>query len=164
MLYVLAVCLTIGITGSFAYAYLIDRKETVNLVRAADLEDKTHIEEEFEPPEQVKPGQVIKKKPCIRNEAEIPVYVRVKIAFTSQEAMEQCEPLQIHANWKKREDGYYYYQKKVLEGTCTETIFDNIVIKDTISEEEIVPFELLIYEEAIQAEGFSSAEDAFREM
>ena len=61
MIFVLACCLTAGITGSVVYAYLIDQKETVNQIRI--LENTTHIEEEFEPPDEVKPGQVIKKKP-----------------------------------------------------------------------------------------------------
>ena len=60
MIFVLACCLTAGITGSVVYAYLIDQKETVNQIRI--LENTTHIEEEFEPPDEVKPGQVIKEK------------------------------------------------------------------------------------------------------
>ena len=43
MIFVLACCLTAGITGSVVYAYLIDQKETVNQIRI--LENTTHIEE-----------------------------------------------------------------------------------------------------------------------
>ena len=61
MIFILMFCLTVGITGSIAYAYLIDKNETVNQVRFVDMENKTHIEEEFETPEDVDPGQIIKK-------------------------------------------------------------------------------------------------------
>lgn len=61
ILYAVALCLAVGITGAVVYAYLIDYKEVVNQIEIA--ENKTHIEEEFEPPEKPEPGQVIKKKP-----------------------------------------------------------------------------------------------------
>ena len=162
MIFALVCCLTAGITGSVVYAYLIDRKETVNQIKI--VENNTHIEEEFDPPKDPQPGQVIKKKPCIVNDSSIPVYIRVKVTFSSREAQDQCEPLLINSNWKNGKDEYYYYQKKVLPGERTETVFDNIVIKNTIKKEEMVPFDILVYEESVQAEGFSSPEEAFAEL
>lgn len=159
MIFVLACCLVAGITGSVAYAYLIDQKEAVNQIKV--LENTTHIEEGFEPPDDVKPGQVIKKKPCIMNDSAIPVYIRAQVLFSSLKGEEQCHPLVITDSWKKREDGYYYYQKKLLAGQRTDVIFDNIVIKNTIKKEELVNFDILVYEESVQAEGFSSPEEAF---
>ena len=159
MIFVLACCLTAGITGSVVYAYLIDQKETVNQIRI--LENTTHIEEEFEPPDEVKPGQVIKKKPCIVNDSVIPVYVRVRVVFSNLDAQAQCEPLKIKDSWKTGEDGYYYYQKKVLSGQRTDVIFDKIVIKNTVKKDELVSFDILVYEESVQTEGFSSPEEAF---
>lgn len=61
-------------------------------------------------------------------------------------------------------DEYYYYQKKVLPGEKTETVFDNIVIKNTIKKENMIPFDILVYEESVQAEGFLSPEEAFAEL
>lgn len=162
ILYAAALCLAVGITGAVVYAYLIDYKEVVNQIEIA--ENKTHIEEEFEPPEKPEPGQVIKKKPRIQNDSEIPVYVRVWVAFSDSRAMEQCEPLHINASWILDSDGYYYYQKKVLPGTDTDTVFDNIVIKENVKKQDLVPFDILVYEEAIQAEGFASAKEAFAGM
>lgn len=159
MIVLLACCLLVGITGSAAYAYLIDKKEVVNQMSV--LENTTHIEEEFETPDDVKPGQVIKKKPRIVNDSAIPVYTRAQVVFSSLQGEEQCHPLVITDSWKKREDGYYYYQKKILPGQCTSTIFDNIVIKNTIKKEDLVSFDILVYEESVQAEGFYSPEEAF---
>ena len=92
------------------------------------------------------------------------MYIRVKVAFSSGEAQAQCEPLLINSNWKTGKDEYYYYQKKLLPGERTETVFDNIVIKNTVKKEEMVPFDILVYEESVQAEGFPLPEDAFGEM
>lgn len=159
MIFALVCCLAAGVTTSLVYAYLIDRKETVNQIKAVG--NNTHIEEEFDPPKDPGPGQVIKKKPCIVNDSTIPVYVRVKVTFSDGAAQAQCDPLLINGNWKKGENEYYYYQKKVLPGEKTETIFDNIVIKNTVKKEELIPFDILVYEESVQAEGFSTAEEAF---
>ena len=139
MIFVLACCLTAGITGSVVYAYLIDQKETVNQIRI--LENTTHIEEEFEPPDEVKPGQVIKKKPCIANDSGFPVFIRARVIFSNDRGEAQCQPLEIADSWKKGEDGYYYYQKKVLSGQRTDVIFDKIVIKNTVKKDELVSFE-----------------------
>ena len=162
IIFALVLCLLGGITGSAAYAYLIDRQEAVNSIHV--VENRTHIEEEFERPQDPGPGQVIKKKPCIVNDSVIPVYIRVRVEFSNQKAKEQCQPLEINSSWKAEDDGYYYYQKKLVPGGKTETVFDNIVIKNTVNKEELVPFDILVYEESVQSEGFSSPEDAFGEL
>ena len=120
------------------YAYLIDRQETVNRIKI--VENKTHIEEEFDPPADPGPGSVIKKKPCIVNDSVIPVYVRVRVVFSNLDAQAQCEPLKIKDSWKTGEDGYYYYQKQLQPGQRTDTVFDNIVIKNIVKKEDLVPY------------------------
>ena len=92
MLFVLAFCLLAGAAGSMVYAYLIDRQETVNRIKI--VENKTHIEEEFDPPADPGPGSVIKKKPCIVNDSVIPVYVRVRVVFSNLDAQAQCPLVQ----------------------------------------------------------------------
>ena len=82
------------------YAYLIDRQETVNRIKI--VENKTHIEEEFDPADDPGPGSVIKKKPCIVNDSVIPVYVRVRVVFSNLDAQAQCEPLKISRQLENR--------------------------------------------------------------
>ena len=53
------------------------KRQTVNRIKI--VENKTHIEEEFDPPADPGPGSVIKKKPFIGNDSVIPVYVRVRV-------------------------------------------------------------------------------------
>ena len=105
--------------------------------------------------------QVIKKKPCIANDSGFPVFIRARVIFSNDRGEAQCQPLEIADSWKKGEDGYYNYQKKVLSGQRTDVIFDKIVIKNTVKKDELVSFDILVYEESVQAEGFSSPEEAF---
>ena len=98
---------------------------------------------------------------CIVNDSVIPVYVRVRVVFSNLDAQAQCEPIKIKDSWKTGEDGYYYYQKQLQPGQRTDTVFDNIVIKNIVKKEDLVPFDILVYEESVQSEGFSSPEEAF---
>ena len=62
--------------------------------------------------------------------------------------------------------GYYYYRKKISEGEkttplCTGFQIDPQKIDDTYRD-SIKDFEINVYEEAVQAEGFSDYESAWR--
>lgn len=159
LLFSLIALLTAGISGAAAYAWLIDRDEAANKVGFAECD--IHIEEKFEPPEEPKPGDTIIKKPCLVNDSPVEVFVRARVCFSDSDAQDMCEPLMLNRDWSYEEDGYYYYGKKLPSGEKTSTIFDNIVIKDTVKKENLVPFDVLVYGEAVQAEGFSSAQEAF---
>ena len=64
-------CMTVLGAGAVTYAYLTDDDVKQNEIRAA--ENKVHIEEEFKPPEDPQPGDVIVKKPWVVNDSKIPV-------------------------------------------------------------------------------------------
>lgn len=141
------------------YAWLVDRKEAENTVRFAG--NDIHIEEEFHPPADLTPGDAIEKRPCIINDSRTDVFVRAKVRFSDSDAREQCEPLVINSGWSMKTDGYYYYDKKLGAGESTSGIFDNIVIKNSLKKEELIPFDILVYAESVQAYGFSEALEAF---
>lgn len=159
LLFALIACLSAGISGAGVYAWLIDTKEAENIVRF--VQNDIHIEEEFEPPTDPTPGDVIVKKPSIVNDSVIPVFVRARICFTDSDAQAQFEPLAIREDWSLENDGYYYYRKKVGAGESTTNIFDNIVIKNTVKKEELIPFDILVYSEAVQALNYASPQEAF---
>lgn len=142
-----------------AYAWLIDQKEAENIVRFAG--NDIHIQEEFDPPQDPNPGDVIAKRPCIINDSDTDVFVRVMVQFSDSDARKQCEPLVINSGWNREADGYYYYDEKLHAGESTTRIFDNIVIKESVKKEELIPFDVLVYAESVQAYGFSSAQEAF---
>lgn len=159
LFFALLICLCAGTTGGSVYAWLIDREEAKNIVRFAG--NDIHIQEEFNPPQDPDPGDVIAKRPCITNDSETDVFVRVMVRFSDSDAMEQCEPLSINSGWNLKKDGYYYYDEKLHAGESTTEIFDNIVIKRTVKKEELLPFDVLVYAESVQAYGFSEAQEAF---
>ena len=151
--------LAVGTTGVVTYAYLTDTDSRENQLKVT--ENQIHIEEDFEPPKNPQPGDVIKKKPCVVNDSDIPVYVRVSIHFSDSRGKAQCQPLQINSGWTAAEDGFYYYQKQVSPGQKTDNLFENITLRSTEEKGELVPFDVLIYAESVQCFGFESAEEAF---
>lgn len=152
-------CLTAGSAGAVTYSYLVDRDTEANEVGFAD--EDIHIQEEFTPPEDPEPGEVISKKPCVFNDSDIPVFVRMAVHFSDSDGEAQCEPLAVKSRWELMDDGYYYYNQEVPAGAKTEMLFENVVLKDSVSKEELVPFEILVYAESVQAYGFESAQAAF---
>lgn len=159
LLFALAACLIAGISGTGVFAWLTDTKDAENIMRF--VQNKVHIEEEFDPPSDPKPGDVIVKKPSIVNDSVIPVFVRARVCFTDSDAQAQCEPLIIRDGWSLEKDGYYYYGEKIGPGEGTEDIFDNIVIKSSVKKEDLIPFDILVYGEAVQARNYASPQEAF---
>ena len=152
-------CMTVLGTGAVTYAYLTD--DDVKQNEILPVENKTHIEEEFHPPQDPEPGKVIVKRPWVVNDSQVPVYVRIKVRFSDSKGEAQCQPLQIHKKWKQNKDGYYYYEDILAAGAKTEPLFDKIQLKPDLIKEEICPFDLLVYAESVQAYGFTGAETAF---
>lgn len=155
-------CFIISILGATAYAYLTDEENAVNEIGIAQID--TPIQEEFEPPPDPDPGDVITKKPCVENVSAVEVYVRASVRFSDSDAEKQCEPLKINAGWSLAGDGYYYYSQKLLPGEKTSSIFDEVTLKSGIAKEDQLPFELLVYAESVQTHGFANAPEAFAAM
>lgn len=151
-------CLFLSST-SLTMAYLTDQKEAVNEI--SPTENQIRIEESFDPPDELKPGITIPKSPRLFNESEIPVYVRMSVHFSDSAAEAFCEPLSIKNGWSRHSDGYYYYVHPLASKERSEALFDAVKIKDSISSKDLIPFELLVYAESVQAEGFASAEEAW---
>ena len=57
--------------------------------------------------------------------------------------------------------GYYDGVAFIVDLDVTGPVFENIVIKSTVKKEELLPFDVLVYQESVQAEGFVSPEEAF---
>ena len=143
-------------TASITFAYLTDSDLAENKVSLT--ENEIHIEEEFVPPEEVTPGTVITKKPRIVNDSKIPVYVRMAVHFTDSAAEAFCEPFLIDSGWELRTDGYYYYKNVLNPGQKTSALFTTVKIKENAAAEELIPFDLLVYAESVQADGMSEEE------
>lgn len=159
LMLIVAAALIMGVGAGVTHAYLTAEDTAVNELHASGVE--ISIEEEFEPPGELKPGQKIKKSPRIVSSSDIDCYVRMRICFTDSQAQQVCEPLAIREGWQLREDGYYYWLEKLRPGQATAPLFDTVQIRGDV--QEIPPFDLLVYAEAVQCGGLS-AEEAWKTM
>ncbi|MDO5540168.1 MAG: hypothetical protein Q4F83_08830 [Eubacteriales bacterium] len=156
----LATALILGTGAGISYAYLSGRDEAVNHFSAVSAEIEIH--EDFTPPEEIIPGKIIKKIPVIKNTSGTPCYVRVSVRFSNGEALQNCEAVEIKNGWSRKEDGWYYWDEALLPDKSTGPVFEQIKIKDNV-QEEITPFDILVYAEAVCC-GEKSADEAWREM
>lgn len=150
----IGVCLCSGI-----YAYLSSRDIQTNYFTVG--ENTIETKEEFPTPDP-KPGSSVKKVVSIKNNGDVPCFVRTQILFSNGEA-EGVSTLKLNTtDWtKKQEDGYYYYRKILPVGKQTPALMTAVLIADHAQLEDLTDFELYVYSESVQAEGFQ--EDAFLE-
>lgn len=150
----IGVCLCSGI-----YAYLSSRDSQTNYFTVG--ENTIETKEEFPAPDP-KPGSSVKKVVSVKNNGDVPCFVRTQILFSNGEA-EGISTLVLNTtDWtKKQEDGYYYYRKILPVGKQTPALMTAVLIADDAHLEDLKDFEIYVYSESIQAEGF--LEDAFFE-
>lgn len=94
-------------------------------------------------------------------------YVRMSLSYSDNDIGKGVELLGLDTvNWLyNAKDGYYYYRNKVAEGEvttplCTGFRINSKKIDDTYRD-SISDFEINVYEEAVQAEGFSDYKSAW---
>lgn len=143
-----AAALILGVGAGTSYAYLTGQDKVENVFRAS--ETVIEIKENFVPEPKPKPGTVITKAPRISSSSGTDCYVRAMVRFSDSEAEKFCHPLEINDGWTLMGDGYYYWKEKVRPGAETGTIFDTVKIREEALTEEIIPFDILVYAEAVQ--------------
>lgn len=115
------------------------------------------VTETWAPPESLEKGKTYTKKVQVANTGTTECYVRVLAEIADQQA---AEAVSIDWNWEqwteKQTDGYYYYKTALPAGQKTEPLFTQISAEADLSE-----FELIVYEETVQAYGSDSPRDAF---
>ena len=135
-------------------AYFSHQNEKNNVLKTGD--NTSHIEEEFEPPDQVTTDTVYPKKVTVKNDSHTPCYVRVFVELDQPNL-----PVSIDfdtKNWtEKQADGYYYYKKSVKANESTVPLFTQITAKKDVDE-----FQMIVFSETVQSDGSSDAVSAFR--
>ena len=152
--------LALGCSSRSACAYLTAQADLVNTALAA--ETKIHVEEEYAPPDHPAPGESFVKKPSVSNDSSVPVYVRMRVVFSSYLAENILSPLEVGNLWEK-EGEFYYYNEEIPPGQISQPLFTHVAFRNDIQETDIldaVPFEILVYAEAVCSEG-SSREEAW---
>ena len=154
LIYLVLVLIGIAVLGfAFTYAVLLDRENKPNEFKISNNE--VEIEEDVTYPKKLIPGSTIYKNPSIKNTGNEPVYVRVRVLFSDSDAEALCEPLVINNNWVYQ-NGWYYYRNSLSVGATTPAIFTFIKIKDSISEADIINFEVIIYAESFNSVHYNS--------
>ena len=166
--------LTAGIlcaTGTAAY--FSDFEKKINSVAVGYV--TTEIEEDFPDPTPtpMENGPSYRKEIRIGNFSgsvkgfQADCYVRMSLSYSNYDGGKGVELLGLDTvNWLyNNEDGYYYYRNVVTEGEkttplCSGFRIDSSKIDDTYKD-SITDFEINVYEESVQAEGFSDFESAW---
>ena len=155
--------------GSYAFFTASDVAEN----RMTPGYNDTEIEEEFPDPTPVPVDEdpEYTKKVWVTNRGDgqgnalVDCYVRVMVSY-SDSAIGKAVTLKglNTADWTY-EDGYYYYNRILKKNASTTPLFTGFSIDsdrvDDSYKELIDRFEINVYEESVQAEGFASAKDAF---
>ncbi|MCQ4635335.1 hypothetical protein NE619_01215 [Anaerovorax odorimutans] len=145
---VLLLLLAAGCFGILAYSTY--RDQTVNAFTVGYGE--IAIEEDFKPPRKLLPGISIKKEVAVANTGPVPCSVRVLAKYTSSKMIKFSSVDFNTEAWTAKGD-YFYYNSILQPGEKTIPLFTSIQIQDNVSQAQLEPFDVLIYAEAIQADG-----------
>lgn len=162
-----ATCLASTITVGSTLAWLSDKDSAKNTFSIGNV-DVTLVEENWNPEEgkDIYPGKTVTKDPIVKNVGNNPCYVRAKIIFSNESLKNYIQFNDLDTtNWVYNEsDGYYYFQTPVSKNSQTTELFKSVTLKDNYKETDIISFDIDVYTEAVQSEGFNNAQAAFSEI
>lgn len=161
--FILLFLLILGIS-----AYLTDKKTVDNMLTVGSVESQ--IEEQFTIPTNLNKGTVVDKEVKVTNTGRSDCYVRVYVSASSNPdyfkintaAYADRDISSEKAWYYDTFSGYYYYKKSLASGKTTTPLFDSVeILKDMneLSEEDV---QIIVYEEAIQANGNDDCVAAFQ--
>lgn len=100
----------------------------------------------------------LSKKPSVKNIGKSDCLVRMRVTISPSEVLDAGMSLDLPGNkWVKIGD-YYYYEGIVEPGASTTDLFTTVTLPeswygqdDNILESEFIPFDIALYQEAVQA-------------
>jgi len=151
--YVAFVCAVAGCGGTAAY--LTHQAAAANeFVVGSQV---SSVDETWSPPESLEKGKTYTKEVRVANTGTVACYVRVLAEPSEQSTSDAVTIDWNQQHWTaKQSDGYYYYKSILPAGEKTEPLFTKVTATENLSD-----FELIVYEETVQAAGLSSPQDAF---
>ena len=154
LVFLLAGIILMMIPFSIAYLTHVETRENRITIGQNDI----MIEEDFTPPKRWQPDTTYEKDVKVRNTGSVPCYVRVYTALS-----DHTVPAELDfdtKDWTQADDGYWYYAGIVEPGAVTSSLFTKVMIRD-IETEQRKTFDIIIYAESVQADGYSDIRDAF---
>lgn len=145
------IAIAVGFSGILAY--LTDADSAVN--KATIGGNRIEIIEDFDPPSEITPGVSFTKNVKVSNIGPSSCFVRIKAVFADEKMSEYCEIDWNTTDWvKSGSDGYYYYPVAIAEGESTPSLFTMVKIKDDAPSSALEGFDIIIYAESYQSEGY----------
>lgn len=105
-------------------------------------------------PDQLTAGCSFTQKPVVKNTNNQSCFIRTRVLFSTSQAENICESLDIQSDWtEKQSDGYYYYKKVLKPNEVTSPLFTTVTIKNDVQSKDINNFSINTYAESVgQAE------------
>lgn len=161
LLLVAVVLLIIPFIGK-TLSYYSDTETQVN--HAVMGFNEVEITEEFEEPEEIKPGDVVAKVVKVKNTGNGDCYVRIKAVFSHSLTGDHCT-----VDWNttdftyNTEDGYWYYNRILPTGETSPALMTKITIGEDIvtGVEDIPKIKMIVYTESVQSKLFADADEAW---
>ncbi|MDO5033718.1 MAG: SipW-dependent-type signal peptide-containing protein [Eubacteriales bacterium] len=148
---VIAICLTVAITGTLAYFTAEETAHnviTTGGVKIALVEKtKDPAGEEIDFPQEgidgVMPGAEVSKIVSVKNTGQNEAWVRLKVdtqfkaedgtALSAEiEGVGPALTFSVHEKWNLGADGFYYYKDPLPAGESTDTLFDKVIFAPEI--------------------------------
>ena len=159
ILFIILVVLITAVTG--IYALFTDKETRSNTMTVGY--NNIEIIEDFQPPEEIKPGISFKKDVKVKNTGNCSCYFRVKAVFTNCDMMNYCHIDFNNNNFDYNEsDGYYYYKEKINVGDISYSLFTTVSIDENSEQSDLKDFDILIYAESYQSDGFDNYSSAWQ--
>ncbi|GAA6408902.1 hypothetical protein K040078D81_30190 [Blautia hominis] len=138
-----------GLAVGVGSAYFSDQDARSNRIKPGD--SNLEITEEFHPPDELKPGEIIAKSVQITNKGKSSCFVRCRLLLDDEGILPYLNLGLDTENWVKAEDGYYYYKSALEIGEITTELLKQIeVAKDAPEELLKRGFSLNVYAESYQ--------------
>lgn len=141
-------------------AYMSDKDEQTNSFTIGINE--IEIIEDYEPVADPQPGDRIRKEVTVKNIGTVSCYVRI-FAQCSNGMISDYLTFDFDTqHWTaKQSDGYYYYKYVLAPNEITTPLFTMALLSTDMPENMLKDFDIIIYAESIQSEGFEDAAAAF---
>jgi hypothetical protein len=141
-------------------AYFSDAETKINKLTIGSV--KIEILEDFQPPINLTPNMQFKKDVQVTNIGEANCYIRIKAVYTDS-VMGDHYSLNIDTEnfVYNTEDNFYYYVHELSVGETTPSLFTTVTIDNTITQEQIKNFDILIYAESYESSHFSTYQEAW---
>ena len=159
-----SICVAVLLVAAFVigttYAYLFSSNTKVNTFGIGD--NVSQITEEFKPPTDNPVAGITVTKDVRVTNTGMPSYVRVYVAISSAEFEDTFSIDWNTSDWTLGSDGYWYYNSVVGKGETTKPLMTTVTFNSKIESFNTKNAEgIAVYEETVQAAGYSSATEAF---